>query len=513
MSTVNLAPVFNALNDLGSPLASGSVYVFQAGTTTMAAVYQDAALTVPHPHPLTLDASGNATIYWPVGVYRIRVTDSAGTLEWEVDDYVVAEINTAAQAGEGILANGSFEGGVAETGAPTAWTLVPDASGAVALDTTAPAHGGTAIKFTTPGGPASGGGIADSDPFPVAEGDDLDAAFMLKASVTTLHVAVDMLWYDAAQVQLVATPSTNLYDNTTTNPAVWTAYSLPVTAPAGARFGRVRLHGGIAGAAAPAGTVWFDAVAVALQVLAADSAKLGGLLPAQFLRSDVPSQVEVVLTFQGEPLLNNARALTGKDTGGVVQEMAVIGPDNKMYLGDINLPTVLRHNGSLTEINGAAIVKSTDVIPVATGGTGATTAAAARANLGVGLTLVAGTALALALPATGSTSVTAQGAHGLGAAPDFYRVRATCLAAEFGYAIGDVVDLSVSLSERDWGGSSGGNTLWTRSMTIAADAVNVYAAYLSGENVLPMLNRTTGAYVSATPANWSVGITPYRFAA
>ena len=47
----------------GQPAASGSVYVYQTGTTTPVTVYSDGGLTTPITNPINLDANGQCKFY------------------------------------------------------------------------------------------------------------------------------------------------------------------------------------------------------------------------------------------------------------------------------------------------------------------------------------------------------------------------------------------------------------------------------------------------------------------
>jgi hypothetical protein len=47
----------------GNPLAGGSVAYYQPGTLTPATTYQNQALTIANPNPITLDANGEC-IAW-----------------------------------------------------------------------------------------------------------------------------------------------------------------------------------------------------------------------------------------------------------------------------------------------------------------------------------------------------------------------------------------------------------------------------------------------------------------
>jgi hypothetical protein len=67
--------------------AGAKIYFFEAGTTTPRSAYQDAALSIPHTHPILADAYGRApAIFLDFGDYRERVRTSANTTLWDTDD-------------------------------------------------------------------------------------------------------------------------------------------------------------------------------------------------------------------------------------------------------------------------------------------------------------------------------------------------------------------------------------------------------------------------------------------
>jgi microcystin-dependent protein len=74
----------------GDPLAGGLLYFFQSGTTTPQSAYQDTALTIPHPNPITLDAGGRVpAFYLADGSIKIRLTDAAGVTILTADGLLV----------------------------------------------------------------------------------------------------------------------------------------------------------------------------------------------------------------------------------------------------------------------------------------------------------------------------------------------------------------------------------------------------------------------------------------
>lgn len=77
-------------NNDGTPCAGGQLSTFAAGTTAPKATYADAAGTVPNPTTITLDAKGEAVVYWS-GAYKVALFQADGT---QVTGYPVDNINT-----------------------------------------------------------------------------------------------------------------------------------------------------------------------------------------------------------------------------------------------------------------------------------------------------------------------------------------------------------------------------------------------------------------------------------
>lgn len=73
----------------GNIAAGCLLYAFAAGTSTPKATYQDSAGTVPHAHPIELDAKGEALIYWS-GTYKVDLKTAAGAqiTGWPVDNII-----------------------------------------------------------------------------------------------------------------------------------------------------------------------------------------------------------------------------------------------------------------------------------------------------------------------------------------------------------------------------------------------------------------------------------------
>jgi hypothetical protein len=78
-------PLFHGFYPNGDPLIGGLLYTFQAGTSTPAAAYHDAAATQPHMNPIILDDRGEALVHI-AHVMLWRLETPTGVQLWEVDN-------------------------------------------------------------------------------------------------------------------------------------------------------------------------------------------------------------------------------------------------------------------------------------------------------------------------------------------------------------------------------------------------------------------------------------------
>jgi hypothetical protein len=77
-------------DSLGKPLSGGLLYTYAAGTTNPQSAYQDVALTIPWPNPITLDGAGRVPpFYLADGQIKIRLTDKFGILQIAADNLLV----------------------------------------------------------------------------------------------------------------------------------------------------------------------------------------------------------------------------------------------------------------------------------------------------------------------------------------------------------------------------------------------------------------------------------------
>jgi hypothetical protein len=97
----------------GDPLAGCKLYIFEAGTSTPATVYEDYSLSIEHTHPIAADAAGIIPMFWvDDGTYRVRLTDSQGNEIFD-DDGVVA---LGPSTGSGTATASTPESAIFQTG-------------------------------------------------------------------------------------------------------------------------------------------------------------------------------------------------------------------------------------------------------------------------------------------------------------------------------------------------------------------------------------------------------------
>lgn len=70
----------------GNPLAGGKLYTYAAGTTTPLATYTDAGGGTPNANPVILNSRGEANIWLGSAVYKFKLTTSADSEIWTVDN-------------------------------------------------------------------------------------------------------------------------------------------------------------------------------------------------------------------------------------------------------------------------------------------------------------------------------------------------------------------------------------------------------------------------------------------
>ncbi len=100
-------------NNNGSVASGCKLYLYEAGTSTPKAAYTDAAGTVPHAHPITLDTKGEVLAYFS-GAYKVDLKTAAGVqiTGYPVDNFVSIDslVSSSVDAFEAELLNGTGTG-------------------------------------------------------------------------------------------------------------------------------------------------------------------------------------------------------------------------------------------------------------------------------------------------------------------------------------------------------------------------------------------------------------------
>lgn len=116
MNTLGTSPAlgYQFFSNDGQPLASGTLTIYLAGTTTPATTYLDAQLNATNTNPIVLNAAGRATIYFSptngttAGVaYDIEVRDATGVLLYTLEDIAVPVPSTSGNLTDGVVGYGS----------------------------------------------------------------------------------------------------------------------------------------------------------------------------------------------------------------------------------------------------------------------------------------------------------------------------------------------------------------------------------------------------------------------
>ena len=85
-ASVLSVPMFRALSEAGVPLASGKVFTYAAGTSSLLPSYTDSTAVSKNTNPVILDANGEAAIWLASVPYKIEVRDSADVVQWTMDN-------------------------------------------------------------------------------------------------------------------------------------------------------------------------------------------------------------------------------------------------------------------------------------------------------------------------------------------------------------------------------------------------------------------------------------------
>lgn len=253
-SKIFLGSKFKSLKADGSVNASGTAEFFEIGGTfsTYKSTYSNSGLTVANSNIITLDAAGEADI-WLNGDYDVRIKDSSGTT---LDTFLgINPADTTESSSDNLISNPSFESDANADLLPDDWDVTTYTGGTATIDSADRSRGTNSMKFVTTGN--GGGTITTSSYSPVPAGGVLKWSFWLKSTADVRNLA-QILWYDASKVAL-GSPSTDIFDDSTTNPTSWTLKQGAVTIPSTAYFCKFKFFGGHSSDAS-SGTIRIDNV-------------------------------------------------------------------------------------------------------------------------------------------------------------------------------------------------------------------------------------------------------------
>lgn len=245
----------------GAAGAGYKIYTYENLTVTPKVTHNNAGAA--NANPVVLDARGEAHIRW-TGIYTVVTTDAIGFVLSTTDNYGSGE-DTVPSGSYNVLLNGNFETDSNADLLPDNWTttVYPNVSfgiGTATLDTITQIEGAKSFRFFSLG---DGGGYSVSDFFNVRETETLAVSWMMICSVADTRNLVEVLWYSASQV---ATGTTVLYDDSTTNPTAWKQKAVNALVPASARYAKIRITG-CHSSDATSGTANFDDIRVTSAVV------------------------------------------------------------------------------------------------------------------------------------------------------------------------------------------------------------------------------------------------------
>jgi len=158
--------------------------------------------------------------------------------------------------------NGSFEIDTDADGVPDNWTLNLYAGGSAAFDTTTPAHGAKAYKFTRASGAGNGGGYLESGYMECSPIGAYVIGFSIKSSAAGIKNIVKIRYFDKDKVYI---SDQDVYSSTS-NPTSWARYQYSMTIPATAMYYKARLIGGYTDTDV-AGDTTYDDVAISNKIV------------------------------------------------------------------------------------------------------------------------------------------------------------------------------------------------------------------------------------------------------
>lgn len=170
--------------------------------------------------------------------------------------YLYNAIGGSGSSSVGELLNGSFENDTDADDVPDEWEETAGSGCANTFDTTTPAHGKKAWKFTTPG--SVDNYLTTKNYILCSDDIRFVMSFLLKVSTASAAAKVQILFWDKDDSALA---TATLYDEATSNPTSWTRSICGTMPPTGAVRCKIRLYGGTT-ADSTAGDIYFDGVEI-----------------------------------------------------------------------------------------------------------------------------------------------------------------------------------------------------------------------------------------------------------
>lgn len=313
------------LNSLGQPVAGGSIYLREPGSTdTFIQSFKDSGLLTENDQPVKLSGSGRASI-WINRDCDIRIEDRFGNLILTDDNINPDDIGTTSQGQ--LISNASFETDTDADGTPDSWTLTSETGANNAQDTSESTEGLASFRFTSTGN--GGGSLTTTNFFPVNGSDNLRVNFDIRATVAAVKNIVRVEWYDASEVFI---SNTDVYDSIT-NPTVFTSFDFQASPPVTARFAKLKLIG-IDPSVLLSGSTYFDNIEVFYPVAVSGIFDNIEIRNNEIITLDTDGDLDLnpngagLLTFKG-----NAKFSKGTDLGtaDVTAGILTVGSDGDYF--------------------------------------------------------------------------------------------------------------------------------------------------------------------------------------
>ena len=318
----------------GRPVALGNVYfgiedldpTVEANRIPVTLLQENGTRVVIQPASQPLQTNEGGGIQYagsPVqvlvdGVFSLTVLDSQLAQKYySPKTNVVADISTEGP----VPVNGSFENDTQTAGQPDNWSIVETANGTIQTSSDS-VHGLRSLAFVSTD--TLGAGAATSDKFDVHKSSSYSLTFSYKSTAATTLNKIDINWYSSADA-LISTSS--ILNDGTTNPTVFTAFTVEATSPATAVRGEIVITGMEGTGTTFSGTTYFDNLLLEsnLPVLINKTLKAATIDSATYLGTQTGFAGDVTGNLTGDVLADNGTLVLQNGTNGT----------DSTYIGDV----------------------------------------------------------------------------------------------------------------------------------------------------------------------------------